>query len=81
MIDIDKYLGKDQINRCYDVFIFEENEEINTAWYDEGQLYIEIIIYNDPEDPDNYPDSTIYEPNLSDDEGQKKLKYILTGEE
>lgn len=81
MIDIDKYLGKDQINRCYDVFIFEENEEINTAWYDEGQLYIEIIIYNDPEDPDNYPESTIYEPNLNDEEGQKKLKYILTGEE
>lgn len=80
MVDIDKYLGKDQINRCYDVFIFDENEEINTAWYDEGQLYIEIITYNYPEDPDNYPEFTIYEPDLSGVEGLNKLNYILFGE-
>lgn len=80
IVDIDKYLGKDQINRCYDVFIFDENEEINTAWYDEGQLYIEIIIYNDPEDPDNYPEFTVYEPDLSGVEGLNKLNYILFGE-
>lgn len=80
IVDIDKYLGKDQINRCYDVFIFDENEEINAAWYDEGQLYIEIIIYNDPEDPDNYPEFTVYEPDLSGVEGLNKLNYILFGE-
>ena len=43
-------------------------------------MYIEIIIYNDPEDPDNYPDFTIYEPDLSGVEGLNKLNYILFGE-
>lgn len=78
LINIEDYLSDEQIKRCYNTFVFKDTEEIYSAWFDGEQLFIEIILYNDSGDPDN---STIYEPNLNDKEGQKKLKYILTGEE
>lgn len=80
LINIDEYLSDDQIKRCYDIFVFKDTEEINSAWFDGEQLFIEIILYNDPEDPDNYPDSIVYEPDLSGVEGLNKLNYILFGE-
>lgn len=77
IIDDDKYLTDEQINRCYNVFMFEDNEEITAAWFDNGRLYIEYVTTYDDEELE----SAIYEPCLIDDEEDKaKLHYILTGE-
>lgn len=77
IIDIEEYLSDEQIERCEEVFDLGNDEYIYCAYISNGQLYIEIIsdLFGEPSD------TTIYEPNLSDEEGQAKLKYILTGEE
>ena len=77
IIDIEEYLSDEQIERCEEVFDLGNDEYIHCAYISNGQLYIEIIsdLFSEPSD------TTIYEPNLSDEEGQAKLKYILTGEE
>lgn len=71
-------LDNDQINRCYDVFLFEEDEFIVSAYYykDIDKL---VINYknNDIEEADLA--YTSYEPDLSSKEGREKLHYILFG--
>lgn len=73
-----------QINRCYDVFIFEEDEHILSAWVtQDNRLHIKYV-ETKINGKDVYPDelvATIYEPDLSDEEGQEKLNYILFGKE
>lgn len=73
--DIEDYLSDEQIRRCEKSFELGNDEYINSAYMFEGQLYIEII-----SDLYGVPCSTIYEPDLSDEEGQQKLNYILKGE-
>ena len=69
-----------QINRCYEVFVFEEDEFIVSAYYyqDIDKL---VINYknNDIEEADLA--YTSYEPDLSSEEGREKLHYILFGKE
>ena len=74
--DMEEYLSDEQIERCEKVFDLGNDEYIHCAYISKGQLYIEIIteLYGEPEG------TTIYEPDLSDEEGQLKLNYILTGE-
>lgn len=73
---MDEYLSDEQIERCEEMFELGNDEYIHCAYIAEGRLYIEIIsdLFGEPSN------ITIYEPDLSDEEGQKKLKYILTGE-
>lgn len=70
---VSQQFNEEQIARCYDVYIFEDEEEILSAWWDaeEGQLYIEY------EDEDGCV--TTYEPNCFDEEDYAKLLYIITG--
>lgn len=70
-----QYLTKEQQERCYDVFLFDETEFITNAWYENNQLYIEYVCtLTEDEGP------TVYEPCLEGAEGFNKLNYILTGE-
>lgn len=65
------YLDSEQLKRLYDMFCFEEEEEILSAWFEpSGKLCIE---YDSPSG------GVIYEPMLDDAEGEKKLDYILIG--
>ena len=66
-----KHLSKEQIERLYDQFIFEENETITDAYFEDGQL---CIVYNDEDG-----DEGRYEPDLSGEEGQEKIDYIMNG--
>lgn len=77
---IDNMLELDdvQIDRCYKVFDFNDDEYITVAYYyeDEDKLVIEYISDYDMEKglrPGKY------EPDLYDSEGQEKLNYILFG--
>lgn len=72
---MDDCLTEEQIERCYDVFDCYNDEFISAAWFLNGQLIIQYTshLHGDIE-------ITEYEPDLSDEEGQAKLKYILTGE-
>lgn len=66
------YLDKDQLERLYDVYLFEDNEEIVAAWLEPyGRLYI---------DYDSPSGGAIYEPNLNSEVDKAKLDYILVGE-
>lgn len=73
-----------QMNRCYDVFFFEEDEYILSAWVtQDNRLHIEYVEAK-INGKDMYPDepvATVYEPDLSSKEGQEKLNYILFGKE
>jgi len=69
--DLNNYLTKEQIDRIYDVFVFEDDEEIEAAWYENGQLYVD---YNSPDG------GNVYQPSMDTPEDQAKLKYILTGQ-
>jgi len=69
--DLNNYLTKEQIDRIYDVFAFEDDEEIEAAWYENGQLYVD---YNSPDG------GNVYQPSMDTPEDQAKLKYILTGQ-
>lgn len=64
------YLTEEQINRIYEVYDFEDNEEIESAWYEDGQLYI------DYDSPDG---GNVYIPSMDDDTDKEKIDYILTG--
>lgn len=74
--DMEEYLSDEQIERCEEVFDLGNDEYIHCAYISNGQLYIEIIseLFGEPSG------TTIYEPDLSDEEGQQKLNYILKGE-
>lgn len=76
--DIEEYLNDEQIARCQDVFIFEEDEYIPCAYIENGQLKIEIIKNCFSDDFD--VEVITYEPDLTSEEGKLKLHYILTGE-
>lgn len=65
-------LNADQIKRLYDVFDFDENEEIETARLENGELF---ITYRDADDI-----LGDYEPSLDGEEGKQKLDYILNGD-
>lgn len=67
-----------QIDRCYKVFDFNDDEYITVAYYyeDEDKLIIEYISEYDMEKGLR---PTKYEPDLCDSEGQEKLNYILFG--
>lgn len=69
--DLNNYLTKEQIDRIYDVFVFEDDEEIEAAWYENGQLYVD---YNSPDG------GNVYQPSMDTPEDQAKLKYIITGQ-
>ena len=70
------YLTQSQITRLYDVFDFEDSESILRAWFErDSQLIIEFV------DENEHDLIQYYEPDLSDEEGQEKLNYILFGKE
>lgn len=74
-----------QINRCYAVFDFEDNEYITCAWYIRELDQI-VIQYTTDNISENYLrgmsiNSILYEPDLNSKEGQKKINYILFGKE
>lgn len=75
--DIEEYLDDEQISRCLDVFVFEDDEYISCAYIEHGQLKIEIIKNCFAEDFDF--EVVTYEPDLTSEEGKLKLHYILTG--
>ena len=65
------YLDSEQLKRLYEIFLFEEDENICAAWLNSsGRLFIE---YESPSG------GAIYEPMLEDEEGKEKLDYILDG--
>ena len=70
--DTDKYLTSDQLGRLWEQFEIEDNEDIMSAWYTDDQLYVEIWNVDTDE-------TTVYEPDLSDEEGQQLLDYIMNG--
>lgn len=67
-----------QLDRCYKVFDFNDDEYITVAYYykDEDKLVIEYISEYDMEKGLR---PTKYEPDLDSIEGQEKLNYILFG--
>lgn len=67
----DNYLSKEQIERIYEIYEFANDEEIEAAWYENGQLYID---YNSPSG------GAIYEPSMDDEGDKEKIRYILTGD-
>lgn len=69
--DYKNYLSEEQIKRIYEVFLFEDDEEIEAAWYEGNQLYVD---YNSPRG------GNIYEPSMDTTEDQANLNYILTGQ-
>lgn len=68
-------LVKDQLERCYEVYDFADNEEIIRGTFDffNCQLSLDYIIDGDELDVHTY------EPCCSDPEDEKKIIYILTG--
>lgn len=68
-------LNQEQIERCYDVYDFQDNEEIIGGTFDffNYQLSLDYIIDKDELDVHTY------EPNCSDPEDERKIIYILTG--
>jgi hypothetical protein len=70
--DTNKYLTSDQLGRVWEQFEIADNEDIMSAWYTDDQLYIEIWNVDTDE-------TTVYEPDLSDEEGQRLLDYIMNG--
>lgn len=68
-------LFPEQLKRCYDVYDFEDNEEIIRGTFDffNCQLSLDYIIDGDESDVHTY------EPNCSDPEDEKRIIYILTG--
>lgn len=70
--DTSKYLTSDQLGRVWEQFEIADNEDIMSAWYTDDQLYVEIWNVDTDE-------TTIYEPDLSDEEGQQLLDYIMNG--
>lgn len=71
-------LDDKQIDRCYEVFLFEEDEFIVSAYYykDIDKL---VINYKDNNIEEADLAYTSYEPDLSSKEGREKLHYILFG--
>lgn len=69
------YLDKKQLERLYDVFLFEDDEEIETAWFEpSGQLCVD---YDSPSGGAIY----IFKPERNSEEDKEKLDYILVGED
>lgn len=69
------YLTKKQIKRLYDVYDFDEQEEITNAYITDNRLFIEYI--------DTYGLDATYEPHFAiftNKEDFDKIKYILWGE-
>lgn len=69
------YLTKTQIKRLYDVYDFDDEEDIIIAYIGYNELYIAYI------DKDGH--ISVYAPNFdifTDKEDFDKLKYILWGE-
>lgn len=66
-----KHLNKEQIERLYDQFMFDEGETITDAYFEGNQL---CIVYEDEDG-----DANTYEPDLNDEEGQEKIDYIMNG--
>lgn len=73
--DMEEYLSDEQIARCELLFNLHSDEYIHCAYISNGQLYIEILsdLFGEP------GELTVYEPDLSGEQGQKKLNYILNG--
>lgn len=69
-INESSYLTKEQIERIYDVYEFEEGEEITSAWYENNRLYIEYWSEDGC--------LAVYEPYISSFV-DKKIIYILEG--
>lgn len=70
------YLTKKQIKRLYDVYDFDDEEDIITAYIGDNELYIAYV--------DKDGNISVYKPNFNiftDKEDFDKLKYILWGEE
>lgn len=70
-------MHKIDINRIYDVFFFEDNEEVVDASFDEEtkQLTVNIVEYPDKASEYDFTVSFDYKPNM--DCRPEALDYIL----
>ena len=69
-----KVLTIEQKVRLYNVFDFDDMEEITFATLKNGVLKIYFIDHRD-----SLRIEGVYEPNLEGDEGQEKLDFIMNG--
>lgn len=70
-INDNNYFNEEQIKRIYEVYEFGDDEEIEAAWYEDGQLYVD---YSSP------TGGNVYMPSIDDESDDIKIKYILTGD-
>lgn len=68
-------LNEAQKKRCEDTYWLEEDEFVEEAYIQYGQLHI-IIVH---QSVGGLTDSTDFEPSMTDEEDKLKLAYILYG--
>ena len=57
-INDNNYFNEEQIKRIYEVYEFGDDEEIEAAWYEDGQLYVD---YSSP------TGGNVYMPSIDDE--------------
>ena len=68
-------LNEAQKKRCEDTYWLEEDEAVEDAYIQYGQLHVIIV----KQGFGSQKDYTDYEPSMSDEEDKLKLAYILYG--